>query len=238
MSISVCKGDLDCELYRCVQLFVCVKGWRGDLTLHCVLCVCVCWLCIVLFVCVKGMEVGSDCIVCCLCVCRLCIVLFVCVKGMEMGSDCIVCCLCELRAWRWVLTLHCVLSVCAKGTEMGSDCIVCCLCELRAWRWVLTLHCVLSVWIKGTEMGSDFALCAVCVCEGHGDGLWLRVCGCGRGKLWGLPAQSRQKAPHLAGKAASFLHLDSDCCCCCCGVPQMHTLEVTRQNYKCTFIVS
>ena len=37
----MCKGDLDCELYRCVQLFVCVKGWRGDLTLHCVLFVCV-----------------------------------------------------------------------------------------------------------------------------------------------------------------------------------------------------
>ena len=31
------------------------------------------------------------------------------------------CCLCELRARRWVLTLHCVLSVCAKGMEMGSD---------------------------------------------------------------------------------------------------------------------
>ena len=37
----MCKGDLDCELYRCVQLFVCVKGWRGDLTLNCVLFVCV-----------------------------------------------------------------------------------------------------------------------------------------------------------------------------------------------------
>ena len=53
----MCKGDLDCELYRCVQLFVCVKGWRGDLTLHCVL-----------FVCVKGMEVGSDFVLCAVCV--------------------------------------------------------------------------------------------------------------------------------------------------------------------------
>ena len=54
----MCEREIWIVSYIGAYNCLCVKGWRGDLTLHCVLSVCA-----------KGMEMGSDFALCAVCVC-------------------------------------------------------------------------------------------------------------------------------------------------------------------------